>query len=83
MFAASLVFQLISLSIEFDASRRANVQLVEMGFTTEEDREGARKILFAAAMTYVAGASTAMGHLLIMLLFVGRGLLKRFPATPK
>jgi hypothetical protein len=83
MFAASLVFQLISLPIEFDASRRAKVQLVEMGFTTEDDREGARKILFAAAMTYVAGASTAMGHLLIMLLFVGRGLLKRFPATPK
>ncbi len=83
MFAASLFFQLISLPIEFNASRRAKRQLVEMGFDTEEDREGARKVLLAAAMTYVAGASTAMGHLLIMLLFVGRGLLRRFVATPK
>jgi Zn-dependent membrane protease YugP len=77
MFAAALVFQLMSLPIEFDASRRAKGQLEQMGLNTEQDRDGASKVLFAAAMTYVAGAATAMGQLLFVLFFAGRGLLRR------
>ena len=78
MFAAALAFQLLSLPIEFDASRRAKVELEKMGFTSEQDREGARKVLFAAAMTYVAGAATAMGQLLLILVIAGRGLGRWF-----
>ena len=83
MFAGSLLFQLFTLPVEFNASRRAKDQLEEMGFTTQEDRDGAHKVLRAAAMTYVAGAATAMGKLLVILLFAGRGLFRRLLAPPK
>jgi Zn-dependent membrane protease YugP len=81
MFAASLLFQLMTLPIEFDASRRAKAQLESIGLDSEEDRAGARKDLRAAAMTYVAGSATAMGHLLMILVFAGRGLLRKFAPT--
>ena len=81
MFAAALVFQLMSLPIEFDASSRAKVELEKMGFDSEQDREGARKVLRAAAMTYVAGAATAVGNLLFLLLLAGRGLIRRTPTS--
>ena len=74
MLAASLLFQLITLPIEFDASKRARAQLEEMGFTSREDRKGARKILRAAAMTYVAGAATAMMQVLVILFIFGRSI---------
>lgn len=83
MFAAALAFQILSLPIEFDASRRAKAELEELGFTTEQDREGARKVLFAAAMTYVAGAATAMGQLLLILVIAGRGLGRWFGPSPE
>ena len=81
MFAGALLFQVMSLPVEYDASRRAKHQLAEMGFATEQDREGARKVLRAAAMTYVAGAATAMGKLLVVLLLAGRSLFRRLPGT--
>ena len=77
MFAGSLLFQLFTLPVEFDASRRAKAQLEEMGFQSESDREGARKVLRAAAMTYVASAATSMGQFLVILLFAGRGLWRQ------
>ena len=83
MFAAALAFQLLSLPIEFDASRRAKIELEKLGFTSEQDREGARKVLFAAAMTYVAGAATAMGQLLFILVIVGRSFGRWFGRTPR
>jgi Zn-dependent membrane protease YugP len=83
MFAASLLFQLLTLPVEFDASRRARLQLEEMGLSSEQDLVGTRKVLRAAAMTYVAGAATAMGQLVVILLFAGRGLLRRLIASPK
>lgn len=82
-FAASLVFQLLSLPIEFDASRRAKRQLELIGFTTQQDIEGAKKVLRAAALTYVAGSATAMGHLLLLASIAGRGLLRRLVLSPK
>lgn len=83
IFAASLLFQLLTLPVEFDASRRARLQLEEMGLSSEQDLVGTRKVLRAAAMTYVAGAATAMGQLVVILLFAGRGLLRRLFTSPK
>lgn len=76
-FGASLLFQLVTLPVEFNASRRAKAQLEEMGFSSDEDRMGAKQVLRAAAMTYVAGAATATGKLLVILLLAGRSLLPR------
>lgn len=82
MFAGALLFQVLTLPVEFNASSRAKRQLEKIGFTTDEDRKGAHKVLRAAAMTYVAGAATAVGKLLVILLFAGRALFRRL-ATPK
>ena len=76
MFAGALLFQLVTLPVEFNASHRAKLQLEAMGFTTREDRVGANKVLRAAAMTYVASAATAMGKLFVILLFLGRSLFR-------
>jgi Zn-dependent membrane protease YugP len=83
MFAVSLLFHLLSLPIEFNASSRAKAELEQMGFDEEPDLEGARKVLFAAAMTYVAGAATAMGNLLLVLLFAGRSLFRKSGGTSR
>ncbi len=83
LFAAALVFQLLSLHIEVNASRRAKTQLEMLGFNTQKAREAARKVLLAAAMTYVAGAATAMGQILLILAFAGRGLLRKLLLKPK
>lgn len=82
-FAASLVFQLLSLPIEFDASRRAKRQLELIGLTAQQDVVGAKKVLRAAAMTYVAGSATAMGHLVLLLAIAGRSFLRRLILLPK
>ena len=71
-FGLSLVFQLITLPVEFNASRRA-IRAIEDGelLTTEEQR-GARKTLTAAAMTYVAATAVALAQLLRLLVLFGR-----------
>ncbi len=51
----ALIFQLITLPVEFDASKRANKILLEMGLITEEEQYGTKKMLKSAAFTYVAG----------------------------
>ena len=62
LFAASVLFYLVTLPVEFDASRRALKILKETGvFTENEEISGARRVLTAAAMTYVASALTAIG----------------------
>lgn len=63
LFAAAVVFQLITLPVEFDASRRAMAQLDRLGLVTAEDTGGARAVLNAAAMTYVAAAATSIAYL--------------------
>ena len=83
MYAGALVFQLMSLPVEFDASRRARSQLKELGLNSEDDIRGTQKVLRAAAMTYVAGSATAFGHLLLILAVAGRGLFRRFMPSPK
>lgn len=72
-FALSLVFQLVTLPVEFNASRRALQAIDETGLLTSEERTGAKKTLSAAAMTYVAAAAVSVAQLLrLILLFGGR-----------
>ncbi len=67
LFAAAVAFQLITLPIEFDASRRALNQMQTLGIVTPTDTGGARSVLTAAAMTYVAAAATSIAYLLYFL----------------
>ena len=70
-FGLSLVFQLVTLPVEFNASRRA-MQAIESGeLLTEEEQKGARKTLTAAAMTYVAATAVALAQLLRLLMIFG------------
>ena len=71
-FGLSLVFQLITLPVEFDASRRAMVSISQCGLLTEEEERGARKTLRAAAMTYVAATAVSLAQLLRLLMLFGR-----------
>lgn len=63
LFSAVTIFTLITLPVEFDASKRAIACLEQGGYATSEELEGARKVLNAAAMTYVAAAATALMQL--------------------
>jgi Zn-dependent membrane protease YugP len=63
LFAVVVLFQLVTLPVEFDASRRAMVQIRELGLVTDGERQGAKKVLTAAAMTYVAAALAALSQL--------------------
>ena len=72
-FGLSLLFQLVTLPVEFNASRRAMNAIESCGILTDSERQGARKTLTAAAMTYVAATATALAQLLrLILLFGGR-----------
>ena len=72
-FSLSLVFQLVTLPVEFNASRRAMSAIRNGDILTHEEISGARKTLTAAAMTYVAATFVAFAQLLrIILLFGGR-----------
>ena len=72
-FGLSLVFQLVTLPVEFNASRRALAAIEQGGILTPEEQEGARKTLRAAALTYVAATATALAQLLrLIALFGGR-----------
>ena len=72
-FGLSLVFQLVTLPVEFDASRRAMQAIDAANILTEDEQRGARKTLTAAALTYVAATALALAQLLrLIMLFGGR-----------
>lgn len=72
-FGLSTLFQLITLPVEFDASRRALFAIEGQGILTEAEKVGAKKTLTAAAMTYVAALAVSLAQLLrLVLLFSGR-----------
>ena len=72
-FALSLVFQLITLPVEFNASRRAIRAIQEAEILTASELHGAKKTLKAAAMTYLAATAVAFAQLLrLIILFGGR-----------
>lgn len=68
MFSATVIFQLITLPVEFNASSRALVQLQDLGIVDSGEAKESRKVLSAAAMTYVAAALTAILQLARLLL---------------
>ena len=72
-FSLSIVFQLVTLPVEFNASRRAMEAIETSGLLTHEEQQGARKTLKAAAMTYVAATAVAVAQLVrLLVLFGGR-----------
>jgi Zn-dependent membrane protease YugP len=74
-YLGSIVFYFITLPVEFDASRRALAQLKKLGMTRDEQEEqGARQMLRAAAMTYVASAASAASFVLLIGLDVFRAV---------
>jgi len=72
LFSLSTIFALITLPVEFDASRRAVDMLTSAGYVTGEEERGVRKVLNAAALTYVAAAVTSLLSLLRLLLIARR-----------
>lgn len=71
LFSMAVLFQLVTLPVEFDASKRAIRSLESSGILEGEELDGARKVLSAAALTYVAAAFTSVLTLL-RLLFIAR-----------
>ena len=69
--ALGLLFQLVTLPVEFNASSRAEKQLKALGLTAPADDEGVKKVLTAAAMTYVAGVLSSMLQILRLILIYG------------
>jgi hypothetical protein len=63
-FAVTTLFQLVTLPVEYDASRRAKEQLFRLGLVHEQERAGVSKVLDAAALTYVAALVSSMLTLL-------------------
>jgi uncharacterized protein len=68
IFSVITVFQLITLPVEYDASRRAKEQLFALGLVHQNERSGVSKVLNAAALTYVAALVSSMLMLLRLLL---------------
>lgn len=72
-FGLSLVFQLVTLPVEFNASRRALQAIEDGGILTAEEQQGAKKTLTAAALTYVAATAVSLAQLLrLIAIFGGR-----------
>ncbi|MBU4330509.1 MAG: zinc metallopeptidase [Acidobacteria bacterium] len=71
LFAGAVLFSVLTLPVEFDASKRAMALLKDTGFLRGEELNGARSVLSAAALTYVA--STAMAAMQLVRMFILRG----------
>jgi hypothetical protein len=71
LFSAVVAFQVVTLPVEINASRRALAALSSSGILMAEEQAGARKVLTAAAMTYVAAAASAILTLLYFLIRAG------------
>ncbi len=72
LYALVALFQLLTLPVEFNASRRALQTIESNQFLTEQEYRGAKKMLTAAALTYVAALASALATLLRLLLLAGR-----------
>lgn len=70
-FSLSVLFQLVTLPVEFNASGRALAKIGQYGLLSEEERIGSKKVLTAAAMTYVAAAASSILQLLRLILLFG------------
>jgi Zn-dependent membrane protease YugP len=72
LFAAVVVFQLVTLPVEFDASKRALVALESQSLLAPDELDGSRAVLRAAALTYVAGFVASLGQLIYFFLISRR-----------
>ena len=72
LYALVALFQLLTLPVELNASRRALQTIESNQFLTEQEYRGAKKVLTAAALTYVAALASALATLLRLLLLAGR-----------
>lgn len=72
LFGAAVLFQLVTLPVEFDASRRAVVEMERLGLATSADVGGSKQVLNAAALTYVAAAAASVAYLMYyVMMFMG------------
>ena len=72
MMVIVILFHTVTLPVEFNASSRALKQMEELAIIDEDEEVGAKKVLRAAALTYVAALAVAIGNLLRMLALRGR-----------
>lgn len=72
LFSAAVLFQIVTLPVEFNASRRALGILQDTGILVPSETKGAKKVLKAAALTYVASAAAAILSLLRLIILFGR-----------
>lgn len=70
LYSTAMLFQLVTLPVEFNASARAMKHIKELGIANDDDRKGVKKMLSAAAMTYVAALITSLANLLRLFLIV-------------
>lgn len=71
LFGAALAFQLVTLPVEYDASKRALTNLRSTGLMADREVKQARAVLSAAALTYVAAATMALTHLIRLIILRG------------
>ena len=71
-YSLAVFFEIVTLPVEFNASSRALAAIADSGILSPEELQGAKKVLRAAAMTYLAAAFTAVLNLLRLLLIFGR-----------
>ncbi|MBQ0139438.1 MAG: zinc metallopeptidase [Kurthia sp.] len=74
LLAIGVLFQVVTLPVEFDASKRAMKQMNSLGLINRDEESKAKKVLTAAALTYVAAAATAVMELArLLLIYTGMG----------
>ncbi len=72
LFGAAVLFQLVTLPVEFDASKRAVAEMERLGLATSTDVGGSKQVLNAAALTYVAAAAASVAYLMYyVMMFMG------------
>ena len=72
VFSLAVLFQIVTLPVEFDASKRALVCIEQYGIVTSDERKKSAKVLKAAAYTYVAAAAASILQLLRLIMLFGR-----------
>ncbi|MBQ8116994.1 MAG: zinc metallopeptidase [Lachnospiraceae bacterium] len=76
-FSSAVLFQLVTLPVEFNASRRAVGKISDYGLLTEQENKGTKQVLTAAALTYVAATASSILQLLRLILIFGGGGSRR------
>ncbi len=77
VFALAVLFQIVTLPVEFNASGRALRMLGDYGIMSNDETRGCRKVLSAAALTYVAAAASSVLQLLRLILLFGNNSRRR------